>query len=128
MATGRSEKYDINETEIVGYAIIFVNKFEHSVKLEPRCGAEDETKMLKEMFTKLGFQTIIFGEVTKERFLEIMREIRSDEELKKHSMIALAICSHGVFNNIMFPTQNMISPGSGKDQGKLLHLSIMQVI
>ena len=117
MAAKFSEKYQIQDTNTIGYAIIVINKFEGKCGVDPRDGTEAETKILTEIFQKLGFETLNFGEVTAEYFLEKMSEIRNGEELQKHSMIALAICSHGLLDYVLFPTQEMLSQSAAPNQG-----------
>ena len=105
MATG--EPYKIREEGTVGFAIIVANKFEGVDKMV-RDGTHAEIKMLTEIFTKLGFEPKIFGEVTSSELLDKMKDIKDDPILKSHDMIALAICSHGKPGRILFPTQEVI--------------------
>ena len=98
---------EINDKKTIGYAIIVANIFANNPKLY-RSGTEAEVKILKELFSKLGFEPIIFGEVTKHDFLSRMIQIGNNPITKKHDIIVLVICSHGFTDRILFPTQNMI--------------------
>ncbi|KAI6650389.1 hypothetical protein LOD99_5826 [Oopsacas minuta] len=102
----REEWYEIYETRPIGYGIIVANKFENTE--HARNGTAAEIVLMTEIFTKLGFEPIIFGEVTKEEFIEKMRNIRNDEKLNKHNIIALAIFSHGYRGYIYFPKLHVI--------------------
>ena len=112
MASANSDFYTINETGTIGYAIIVANEFKNYPNLH-RCGAEAEGKMLEEIFTKLGFETIIFGDVTKQDFLSKMGKIRNDKKLNEHCIIALAICSHGSNNIVQFRAEEISEQHGG---------------
>ena len=110
--------YEFRENGTVGFAIIVSNEFERGAR-NHRDGTKAEIKMLTEIFSKLRFETIIFGEVTSREFIDKMNDIRGDPILKNHDMIALAICSHGIPNEILFPIQETVNKNKVKLEGKI---------
>lgn len=79
--------------EPLGYGIIIVNTFANTKLC--RKGSDQETNALLDLFTKLGLQIKLYQDMTSFDMLELLLNISRDPELFNHSIIMLAISSHG---------------------------------
>ena len=73
-----------------GYGVIIINSFNKIPSLK-REGTLTELNMFKQLFVSIGLEPIVFEELTKSEINYRLVEISRDDNLDKHSMIAVAI-------------------------------------
>ena len=78
-----------------GMGIIIVNSFEQQGKEVKRKGAQSELENLIKLFDLMGLEPMIHTELKRKTIITTLQRFANDKRLNDHSMIAIAISSHG---------------------------------
>lgn len=84
-----------------GMGIVIVNSFEGKGRNEFRKGANSELTNFIKLFEQMGLEVNIFTELDKEGIITKLQSFANDKRLDNHSMIGIAISSHGNESGIL---------------------------
>ena len=73
-----------------GYGVIIINNF-NDIPTLVRKGADKERENFQKLFELIGLECRIFENLKKEEIIFQLKMISKEDDLEKHSMIAIAI-------------------------------------
>lgn len=83
-----------------GYGLIIINIF-NNVATYTRNGAVNERENLEKLFKSMGLEVIVAVEKTRNEMFTFLQGYAQQSILKEHSMIAIAISSHGCEEGVL---------------------------
>ncbi|XP_067936783.1 caspase-3-like [Watersipora subatra] len=90
-----------------GRALIINNKTFSDPKFKPRHGSEVDVQNLRDLFTGLGFESIVKVDLTAPEMKSVIREETRNEDHDDYGMFILAIMSHGSENDRISGTDGL---------------------